>query len=219
MYCKNCDVEIEGSCRVCPLCHRPLDGDDLVFPIIKKTKRKNNVTFGLIYIIIALAASVTCLTINLVLPHRLLWSLSVIALLAYFFVVFETVFSKRNAAVKIFFQILFLVIVAHGLEELSPNVKWAANYAVPIIILLGGVLLMILSLAVKSAGPFILNLLGVAFLGLVPVVYNLIVKTHVWVPTIVCASGSGALLIFAVLYGIFSGKGVLKEEIKRKFHL
>ena len=30
---------------------------------------------------------------------------------------------------------------------------------------------------------------------------------------------SGALLIFALLYGFLAGNGVLKEEIKRKFHL
>lgn len=219
MYCKHCNVEIEGNARVCPLCHKPLDGDDLAFPIIKKTKRKINVTFGLVYIIIALAVSVVCLAVNFLLPHKLLWSLTVIALLAYFFIVFQTVFSKRNAAVKIFLQILFLVLVAYGLEKLSPDVRWAANYAVPIIILLGGLLLMILSLAVKKAGPFILNLIFVAILGLLPVIYNLIVKTHVWIPTIICACGSGGMLLFAVLYGIFSEKGILKEEIKRKFHL
>lgn len=219
MYCKHCGVEVVGAARVCPLCHRPLDEDNLNYPIIKKTGKKKSVTFSFVYILISLIASVVCLTVNLVLPYQFLWALPVVALLVYGFIIFVTVFSKRNAGTKIFLQTAALVAVAYSLENLSPSVRWAATYAVPFLIVFSGILLMILSLTTKRAGQYVLYLIIVVLLGSVPLIYNLVVGGEVLWPTIMCAVCSGALLIFALLYGFLAGNGVLKEEIKRKFHL
>ena len=208
MYCKHCGVEVVGAARVCPLCHRPLDEDNLNYPIIKKTGRKKSVTFSFVYILISLIAS-----------YQFLWALPVVALLVYGFIIFATVFSKRNAGTKIFLQTAALVAVAYSLENLSPSVRWAATYAVPFLIVFSGILLMILSLATKRAGQYVLYLIIVVLLGSVPLIYNLVVGGEVLWPTIMCAVCSGALLIFALLYGFLAGNGVLKEEIKRKFHL
>ena len=112
-----------------------------------------------------------------------------------------------------------LVAVAYSLENLSPSVRWAATYAVPFLIVFSGILLMILSLTTKRAGQYVLYLIIVVLLGSVPLIYNLVVGGEVLWPTIMCAVCSGALLIFALLYGFLAGNGVLKEEIKRKFHL
>ena len=89
----------------------------------------------------------------------------------------------------------------------------------PFLIVFSGILLMILSLATKRAGQYVLYLIIVVLLGSVPLIYNLVVGGEVLWPTIMCAVCSGALLIFALLYGFLAGNGVLKEEIKRKFHL
>ncbi|NLZ25284.1 MAG: hypothetical protein GX891_02355 [Clostridiales bacterium] len=220
MYCKHCEVEIEGAARLCPLCHRPLDGEAALFPVVIKSKKLSKVTFTATYLIAALIIAVVCLIVNLVLGHKILWSVAVVGLLIYLYILFAwTLFSQRHTATKIFVQTLGLAVMVALMQQLSPEVKWSLNYVVPFIMMLGGILLAIIAFAAKKAGSYIFNLLLVMITGLIPLVYNLIVKEATLWPSIVCVSVCGALFLVHIIISAGNAKNIIIEEIKRKFHL
>ncbi|MDD4839574.1 MAG: DUF6320 domain-containing protein [Clostridia bacterium] len=219
MYCKECGVEIEGAARNCPLCHKSLD-DSQIFPDVKSTRRLNNATFSLIYLSCFLAIGVLCLLLNILLTGEPWWSLGVVGVLIYGYVlVAGTILSKRHTATKLFLQTIAVALLTLFLQNLTPNIKWAANYAIPIVLLLGSVTLGVTSLVFKRAGSYIFFLLFIAFSGLIPITYSLISQESVLWPSIACAAGCGGILLVILFWNIFAGKGLLKGELKRKFHI
>lgn len=218
MFCKHCHVEVEGQSRTCPLCHKPFN-DNEFFPIVKST-RKMKTTFTLVYLISALVFSVLCLLVNLLVVTGVLWSVAVVGVLVYIFVLISgTIFSTKHTASKIFLQTIALAVLTGFLQTLTPATKWAANYAVPIILLLGGIFLGITSLAIRRSGSYLLCMIFVAAIGLIPIVYSLIAKEIVLWPSIACAAVCGAILISGILWDIISGKKLILGELKRKFHI
>ncbi|HKL93792.1 MAG TPA: DUF6320 domain-containing protein [Clostridia bacterium] len=218
MFCKHCNVEIEGATRTCPLCHQQLDGKEY-FPIVKTTRRLKT-TFTLVYSICALIVAVICLLINIFVPTKIFWSVAVVGVLLYTYIlVAGTIFSKKHNASKIFLQTIAVAVLSGFLQTLTPEIKWAANYAVPLILLIGGLLLGITSLAIKRAGTYVFCMTLVAVTGLIPIVYSVIEKESILWPSIACAAVCGVILIVAVITEIFSKRGLIREEIKRKFHI
>lgn len=219
MYCKNCNVEIEGTSRVCPLCHQCLDGDDQTFPIVKRTKKRQVVTYTQIYLILFTLISIPCLVVNLVLDSNLLWSLAVIGSLMYLYLFIGTIFfTKSHIASKIFVLIASLALFAGLLQNLTPTVNWATIYVVPFIIIVGVITQGIFALVSKKPGTFLFSLIFSAIAGVIPIAYTLPLNEKILWPSISCASICGFVLILLLMWSCAYGKGIIWSEIKRKFH-
>ncbi len=219
MFCKNCKVEIEDSSRVCPLCHAPLDGKDEIFPVVKRTKRKQIITFSQIFWVVALMAIIPCLAVNFALKQEVLWSVAIVGVFIYLYVLIAmTFFSKSHVATKILILTLALAILTGCLQGLTPTVTWAANYAVPIVIMVGAIQLGIASIVSKKTGNFLFSLFFVSLSGLIPIIYTLAGKEPMLIPSIVCASVCGFELLVLLIWGLTGGKEIILSEIKRKFN-
>jgi hypothetical protein len=218
MFCKECGVKIEEAAVNCPLCHKPL-GTRSIFPHVKFTRRKRTASFPLIYLICTLLASIACLLLNIFVFKYAWWSVSVLGVLLYVYVlVAGTIMSQKHTASKIFLQVIAIAVLAVLLEHLTPDFKWAGLYAVPAVLLLGGIILGICALVAKRPGTYVFCLIFVAIAGVIPVLILLGEQEEVLWPSIACAAGCGTMLIATLIWGLLNGKPLVRGELKRKFH-
>lgn len=218
MVCKHCNIEIENPRINCPLCHKPLQEGEL-FPDVKTTKKRKSVTFSLIYLITMLFVSIACFIVNIYLEPEVKWSVSVLGVLLYGYILIAgTIISRRHIGFKILVQIIAIAALAAFIEYSTPNIKWT-HYAVPGILCVGGIILGTFSLIAKKPGTYALCLLCVVLAGFGPLIYALSVDNIVLWPSIACASGCLAMFIAVIIFSLATKKPFITGELKRKFHV
>jgi hypothetical protein len=220
-YCEKCKIQVVGSWKTCPLCQRPLKGeeDSLIhdpFPIIPTVYHEYNLFFRIL-ILASISIGVIALAINFLFPSGGLWSLFVVAGIACAWVSLAiAVHKRRNIPKTILYQVVLLAVFALLWDLFTGWRGWSLDYVVPILCF-GAILVMAVMIKVMKQfiSDYLIYFVMDAVFGIIPVIFLLTGIINVPLPTVICVAGS--IISLASLW-VFSGKH-LWEELKRRLHL
>lgn len=219
MYCKECNVNIEGYNTKCPLCGQPIevqDGATLAFPRPNPRKKVKS-HFIIIYAAFTLAVMIPCLAINLRLDKSVMWSLMIFAALIYvFFFIRYTVMAQAHFRQRLIGQTIILTAVSFVFYYYVKSsdlifVVWFPTLYISSYLSLMGHMLRFPKYATKN----ILAVYLLAILGLIPTFAVLYHGVGVKEPAFL-SSAIGAALALCVT--VIFRKAII-SEIKKFFHL
>lgn len=145
-YCVNCGVELEPSLESCPLCHTPVINPSELQKIKKAApypKEKGQVDvvkrkdLGILTSIILIAASLSCLLLNIFVFSQSMWSLFVIGSCVILFVlVFPAViYTKLPIYISLLFDGIAIGFFLYLITFNTKNDSWFMSLALPIVAL------------------------------------------------------------------------------------
>ncbi|MCM1125337.1 MAG: DUF6320 domain-containing protein [Lachnospiraceae bacterium] len=145
-YCVNCGVELEASLKSCPLCHTPVINPNELkeaaalspYPAEKgKVDVANRKDFGILTSIVLIAASLSCLLLNLFVFPDGPWSLFIIgACLVLFVLVFPAViYTKLPVYISLLFDGVAIGIYLYLISFNTTDAEWFWRLALPIVAL------------------------------------------------------------------------------------
>lgn len=142
-YCVNCGVELDKSCRLCPLCrtpvlnpNQPIDTESPPPYPLKKGKEESAVhkEFTILISIILLTTSVVCLLLNLLLIKRGYWSVYVIGPCAVLWIFLIPYFfpGKIPTSASLIFNGVGIATYLNCISNLHPGHGWYEDIALPV---------------------------------------------------------------------------------------
>lgn len=223
--CEKCHINWNTKRVTCPFCRSILidDNKEMNFQEYPKyiTPSHPNKLLFKIFLFITIIAIISSVLINLLTLNKdnpSYWSLIVIGSIAFLWVlVFVTIISKNNIALKIILQAVTVGLLLIAIEINTSLPKWwSIRYVLPFIIIAVTMVTTILAIAIpKKAPDFILYIIGISIVGVLPFIIGIITDVNPKWPGIACFTYS-VFTIFAIIF--FGGK-TLKEEIVKKMHL
>ncbi len=146
-YCVNCGVELEPSLTECPLCHTPVINPrephkaaaPSPYPTqkgqVEVVKRRD---LGILLTVVLTATSVTCLLLNLLVFHGVLWSLLVIGICVCLFVfTFPAVFySKMPLYLSLLADGVSVSLYLYLITFITPDDGWFWMVGLPVVLIL-----------------------------------------------------------------------------------
>ena len=100
LRCDHCGVELPGNQERCPLCrNKPTgtpDGSENPFPYIHAGRWTTSRTLVAWFAFASVCAAAVCVTVNIIIPSSVWWSLFVIAGVASLWVDFLIMIKKRR---------------------------------------------------------------------------------------------------------------------------
>ncbi|MDR2634777.1 MAG: DUF6320 domain-containing protein [Clostridiales bacterium] len=217
MYCKECGVKVISPCGICPLCGGFVGSDENAerfFPEVKRVVRPRLPSFSGVYFFALLLCSIAIVAAASI-KAEVLWAVPfVITATAGFVIVRGIIMVRAHMGTKLFFSVILAAAVIVSVQSVTP-VEWAYTIALPILLFISSVAMGVLSLVTaRTSGSYALYMLMTALSGLFPPMFNTLLGNTFMLPSIICATGSGTVLIM-VLSCRF--KAVV-SEIVRKLH-
>lgn len=220
-YCKNCKVTVNNPLERCPLCFTGLVPQDnepefQSYPaLLQKAERYNIIQR--ILVMLSLAVSVVCLTINILTFQRLWWSLIVIGNILYMWIAISTAMRRRSKlGFNVLIQAISLAAILVLIDMFSGHNNWALNYVVPFVFVTATMCITVIIIVKRmDSRSFILYFFLTALIGFIPVLLVAAGQVTVLWPSLVSAIYSGLSLISLF---IFADKST-KQELKKRFHL
>lgn len=218
-YCKNCNVEIVGKRKICPLCQGHLTGDkpqDEVFPRISFIYREYSTFFKVMLLISIIAASIS-VAVNIMLPQSGAWSLFVLGGLGSVWVSIITAINKRkNIPKNIVYQVMTISVIVLLWDVLMGWKGWSINYVIPFVCFFAMLSMAVISKVRKlHIEDYILYIIIDGLFGIVPAVFIIIGFLDVLYPSLICIVTSVISLSTII---IFEDKRLI-AEMRRRLHL
>ena len=231
-YCVNCGVKLDNSLSRCPLCNTPIvnpaelkkAGSIPPFPVeqgeIENVKSKD----GAIVLTVAFATTSVCFALlNYLVFNQSLWSIPIIGLCAFFWVVFFPIILFRTLPIYAFIIMdgFALAGYLYMISFMTPTKTWLFDLALPIVVLFTALIILFTFLVRNVSSSILAGALY--FYILVPVfcigIELLICQfrnqpLHIlWsaIVSVPCAIVSGILI--TVL-----SKKRLREAVRRRLH-
>lgn len=219
MICKFCDVDVKGGATHCPLCKLPLEGvaeGERLFPEVEKVKQKKKLSFSGVYLILLLVGSVAAIIATELVGYPM-WALPpIIAGMVGYAVVKGVIIGRGHVGSKFFLLFVLLIALVVAVQLITPEVQWAYTYAIPIMLLIGSIALGVLALtSAKTPATYGMYMLIIAVFGMLPIAIHMAEGEKILLPSIICASGCGTVIIM----GLTANFKIIISEIKRKFHV
>lgn len=217
-HCPQCQIDIKGDWKHCPLCSTPLNiGDKRVSSPYPDVPLKFNRQKGTkILSFVSLAIIFITFVVGLLWRGRI-QSLqgALFGIMTMWLVVLIIIRKRRNLTKSILYLLVCLSLICIYFDYLNGWTAWSTTYAVPIIC---GFSLLAMFLAVRfvkmKIGDYILYLLAASILGLIPALFLL----FDWVRNPIPAWISfGLSLSFLVATLVFRGREIQHELQKRLF--
>lgn len=227
MTCPNCGVTIGCKTDICPLCHTDLlaaGGDptelkriERAYPTVKKFPLARGLVFELVYIILALVASIVALSVEWVLAGKIRFSFILMAVLLYLYVLFRyTIKNDKYFTQKVALQALVLSVVVFSVRGALPDATIILNWVLPVLYLVSMLLVAVYILIhIKAPRRHLINLLSLALLGFLPFALGFALKEGPSVLSMTTAGIGGVVIICSL---VFSFRKVI-SELKRIFHV
>lgn len=219
-YCEKCRVYVSGKKRVCPLCQSELTGvlrpEEEIFPELPKTKYTGHFLVRLISFI-AIAAAVAVVSLDLMLPGTVRWSLFAAAGIACAWVCIMVGIARRhNIMKKITFELLIVTLLAMVWDHFTGQNGWSVDYVLPCCCGAAVIATYVLSKIFKlQARDALFHIVLNGIYGIIPLFFLFTNRLHVVYPSIICAALS-ILALTAIL--LFDGRRI-KEELTRRLHV
>ena len=223
--CPECNILVGGSSVNCPLCGSKLlitdnnDNETDLYPDFSQpSKRRGKFPFlARLFAFISLITIMICGLINLLVDHRLSWSLYVIGgIVALWASVGVHLLTNINLNNNLLLDLCALSLYLLLIDKLTGWQKWSINYVIPILYIGVMIATIILALVFRDYWrEYILSLVSICILGLGPL---LIFFTNKSPMRYLCLGA--ALLAAALMVGlIYFAGGKLFSEWKRRMNI
>lgn len=146
-YCVNCGVKLEDTLHRCPLCNTPIINPSELkkagmippFPVERGETENVKSKDGAILLTVAFATtSICCALLNYLVFNQNLWSIPIIGLCAFFWVVFFPIILFRELPIYAFIVMdgFALAGYLYMISFMTDNKLWLTELALPITALL-----------------------------------------------------------------------------------
>ncbi len=218
-YCNNCNVEVAGKRKVCPLCQGRLTGDkyqDEVFPRISFIYKEHSKFFKMMLLISIIAAAVT-VAVNILLPQKGAWSLFVLGGLGSVWASIVTSINKRkNIPKNIVYQVITISVIVFIWDILTGWRGWSINYVIPFVCVFAMISMATITKVRKlHIEDYILYIIIDGLFGIIPVIFIIFGFLDVLYPSLICIVTS-VISLSAII--IFEDKRLM-AEIRRRMHV
>lgn len=217
--CNNCNVNVVGKRKICPLCQDRLTGDkpsEEVFPKISFVYREHSMFFKFIMLISIITATVS-VGINILLPDTGAWSVFILGGLGSVWASFITLLNQRkNIPKNIVYQVMNISVMALIWDFLTGWKGWSVNYIIPLACVFAMISMAIISKIRRfPIEDYILYIIIDGLFGVIPILFILFGLLDVLYPTVICIATS---IISLSTIMIFEDKKLM-AEIKRRLHV
>lgn len=219
--CRQCNITISDNTGVCPLCRCVVEASEHPTPVIgsypavsQKSRRLKHAANILLAVI--LAAGTVLAICNAAFYGGSLWCLIPIVAMAYGYMVFQLLISRKGYRIKVLVPMLLAILLTLIIDAETGFYRWSLNYVMPGMILAADIVIICLMLSnLKNWQSYIIMQIGMAAFSLLPLLlWWLDAITH---PVISIIAFAVSLLLFVsmVIVGGRSAEG----ELKRRFHI
>lgn len=220
-YCPLCQVKVAGSKRCCPLCRGKLTGEpdpqSEVFPQVVAPYRRARVARRIITlcVLIVIACSIQVETIWH--PSSNWPYLVIAASLCAWLAVMLGISRRRLLMQNLTAQALLFSILSIAWDIGTDWHAWSIEWVIPILLLGGVGVLLLLKLILRVPMVDAVGWIGVlSILGwIAPIVFMLLDKVQVKLPSMICSGGSFLTLVILVVFF----HRYMRDEAARRFHL
>lgn len=217
--CYKCNVNLNISQNICPLCHNDLgitEKTSGVFPFIPTIYVKHHLLYKLLSYA-SLVAIIICVFINFITTKNVSWSLFVIAGITCFWVTLTTAIKRRNNFIKMLFAEFNIVIIASLFWDFSTGFyMWSINYVLPLTCIAYIIAIFIMRIFFKYyIKDYVFHITMNCFIGLIPLILLIsdVVSTR-W-PSIASVIISICMISLMLVFN----KKTFKKELQRRFHI
>jgi hypothetical protein len=214
-------VSIANPVDCCPLCFSSLTQKDnepemSSYPALLE-QAERYIILQRVLVMLSLAVSVVCLTVNILTYSGLLWSLIVIGNILYIWVAISTAVKKRaRIGFNVLIQALCLAALLVLIDFLSGRSNWALNYVVPFLFVTATMSITVITIVKRlDTRSFILYFFLIALLGFIPILLLALKQATVLWPSLVSAMYSGLSLVSLFVFAYRA----TKQELRKRFHL
>lgn len=231
-YCVNCGVKLEESLDKCPLCNTPVINPKELkkvglippFPVERGETEKVKSKDGAILLTVAFATTaICCALLNYLVFNQSQWSIPIIGLCAFFWVVFFPLILFKELPVYAFIIMDGLAMAGYlyMISILTSNTIWLTELALPITAMVT-VMILLLTLLIRKVSSSILAVALYVYI-LVPLLcigIELLIchfrglPLHIVWSTIVLAP---CAVVSIILITVLSKKR-LREAVRRRLH-
>jgi len=218
--CRKCAVKVAGSHEKCPLCQNTLVGeaqsDPGPFPYVPLISHKHGLLFRVL-LLCSVVAVIVSVTVNLMFPRKVFWSLFVAAGVACLWLSLAIAVRKRRNILKnMAYQLTAASILSVFWDLFTGWHGWSVDFFIPISFLavMSATAVLARVLKMKTGAYMIYSILLVLY-GIIPSIFILTGLNTVIYPSLICVAGS--LISLAALL-IFEGRN-MAEELKRRLHM
>lgn len=220
LYCKKCNVSIDGARLQCPLCQDILSGtpeqDGEIFPKLPTNREKYQFIMRTM-IFASITIVVISVALNFLFPANGWWSVFVTAAIGCMWVSLSSAIRRRhNIPKNILWQVVILSALAVGWDIFTGWYGWSVDYAIPAVCVFAMVAVCGFAVFMKlRIEEFLIYLILDGLLGFVPLIFLLIGQLRVLYPSVICVAVS--LISFAALCSFAWDE--LTSEVKKRLHL
>lgn len=219
--CIHCNVKISDDTKICPLCQCVADqAPGATYHIgeypdvwlkVRKLKHACNIILAAV-----LGASAILAICNFAFYSGSLWSLIPIGAMAYGYMVFQLMISRKGYRLKVLIPILLGFLLILLIDVLTGFYGWSLNFVMPAMILAVEIIIIMLMLTnLKNWQSYIIMQIGMTAVSLIPLI--LWGAGLVTIPLLSIIAFILSLLLFTILI-IVGGKSA-RAELKRRFHI
>lgn len=223
--CPECKIQVGGPEKLCPLCGTELlpagnsEGEERLYPDFSKpVKPPSKFPFlARIFAFLSVVTVVICVLVNLLVSHRLSWSLFVVGgIVTAWCTVGVHLLTNYNLNYKLLIDLVAISLYLILIDRLTGWNQWSIDYVIPILYI--GVMITVVVLALvfrEFWREYILSLVAVCVLGIGPLLIFFTSKSPM---RFLCLAA--ALLAAVLLVGLvyFTG-GKLFSEWERRMNL
>lgn len=231
-YCVNCGVKLDETLTKCPLCNTPVInpkelkkmGPISPFPVergeTEKVKSKDMIILTTVFLA---TTALCCLLLNLLVFNKTLWSIPIIGLCAFFWIVVIPTIAFEKLPIYIFMLIDGFAMAGYlyMLSFLTSNKAWLTRLALPITAL-ATILILTFTLLVKKISSSMLAM-ALYFYVMVPILcvgIELLIWSYYGKPLHITWSAIVLVpctIVSIALITILSRKR-LREAVRRRLH-
>lgn len=220
-YCNSCKVNVDNPIEHCPLCFSTLVQKDSEpelqsYPALLQKAERYNILHRIL-IMLSLTVSTVCLSINILVQHRVSWSLVVIGNILYTWIAISTAIGKRaKLGHNILIQVISLAALMVLIDWFAGRGNWALNYVVPFLFITATMCITIIIIVRRmDSRSFILYFFLTALIGFIPILLVALGQVTVLWPSVVSAIYSGLSLISLFIFA----DRTTKQELRKRFHI
>lgn len=231
-YCVNCGVKLDEALPKCPLCNTPvinpseLKKSEVISPFAmekgetEKVKSKDVIVLTSVFLA---TTAICCMLLNLLVFSKTLWSIPIIGLCAFIWVVVipSIAFKKMPIYISLFIDGLAMAGYLYMLSFMTSNKVWLTRLALPITAL-ATIIILTYTLLMRKISSSILAL-ALYFYVLVPILcigIELLICHYYGKPLHITWSAIvlvPCMIVDIVLITILSRKR-LREAVRRRLH-
>lgn len=218
--CDKCNVSLQGSHEVCPLCggivRENEEASQEVFPHIPTIYQEFNIYIRTM-ILVSIASMIISFAINVMFTRESRWSLLVAAgILCLWISLFFIIRKKNNIPKTILWQVALSIIICTAWDFSMGWRGWSIDYVLPAVCV-GAMIVMPIAAKLLKIGTrdLIIYFFVDAVFGFIPIIFIVFGGLHVLFPSVICVAASAISIAALILY---EGDN-MKAELNKRMHI